>query len=188
MDIINFAKDYLNDLAIIKDKIDLDAFTKITDVLLRAHKERRQIFVLGNGGSASTASHLACDLNKCACENTEKKFKVISLCDNIPTMLAIANDIDYESVFSYQLENFFEKGDIVLGISGSGNSENVIKAVEYCNANEGLSIGISGFDGGKLAKTANIPLVIPSHDMQKVEDYHMILCHILMRSLKGNIE
>lgn len=188
MDIIDFAKQYLEDIAAIKEKIDLETFSKITKVLLKAHQDKKKIFVLGNGGSASTASHLACDLNKCACENKKNKFKVISLCDNIPTMLAIANDIDYESVFSYQLENFFEKGDIVLGISGSGNSGNVIKAVEYCNANQGISIGISGFNGGRLAKTANIALVIPSHDMQKIEDYHMILSHVLMRSLKEKIE
>jgi len=188
MNVKNFAEDYLSELFSIKNNIDFDVLEKIADTLFDAFKKGKRVFVFGNGGSASTASHMACDLNKCACENSEKKFKVISLSDNIPTMLAIANDLNYESLFSYQLKNFFEEGDIAIGISGSGNSQNVIEAIDYCNKNNGTTIGISGFDGGKLYQKAEIPMLIPSHDMQKIEDYHMIFVHILMRTLKNTIE
>ena len=188
MNIETFAVSYLDELMEIKNKLDIKTFTKITEILFDAYNNGKKIFVFGNGGSASTASHFACDLNKCACENSEKKFKVISLADNIPTMLAIANDINYESIFSYQLANFFEKGDLAVGISGSGNSENVIKGINFCNEHGGTTIGISGFGGGRLAETAQIPMIIPSSDMQKTEDYHMILVHIFMRALKNIIE
>lgn len=188
MNIKDFALNYLDELIEIRKGIDLDAFEKITGVMLAAYKEKRQIFVFGNGGSASTASHLACDINKCACENRDKKFRVISLADNIPTMLAIANDINYESIFSEQIKNYFQEGDIAIGISGSGNSENVLRAIEYCNKNKGTTIGITGFQGGRLASMVEIPLVVPSNDMQKIEDYHMIIVHILMRALKETIE
>ena len=113
----------------------------------------------------------------------DKKFKVICLNDNIPTMLAYANDLSYQSVFVEQLKNFLQSGDVVIGISGSGNSENVIRALMFAKEKGARTIGLTGFDGGKLARVADIPFVVDINDMQKVEDVHMIVVHILMQYL-----
>lgn len=113
----------------------------------------------------------------------EKKFKVICLNDNIPTMLAYANDLSYEKVFVEQLKNFLQPGDVVIGISGSGNSENVIQAVLYAKENQAKTVGLTGFNGGRLAQLVDIPLIASIHDMQKVEDVHMIVVHMIMQYL-----
>ncbi len=137
------------------------------------------VYVMGNGGSASTASHMANDLNKAACMNKKKKFRVVSLTDNIPIIMAWANDDSYDVVFVEQLKNFLSKGDVVIGISGSGNSANVLKAVEYANANGNLTIGLTGIGGGKLSSIAALTLVIADDSMQRVEDFHLMVMHIL---------
>ena len=128
---------YLNQL---KDLIDIfphDRFEEIGRVLLEAYDHKRQIFVMGNGGSGTTASHFVCDINKGSCFEHEKKFKVVCLNDNIPTILAYANDLSYDKIFVEQLKNFLNEGDIVIGISGSGNSENVLHAVSYAKEKGG---------------------------------------------------
>jgi D-sedoheptulose 7-phosphate isomerase len=138
---------------------------------------------MGNGGSASTASHFACDINKGCCLDLPKKFKMICLNDNLPSIMALANDIDYRSVFVEQLKNFFESGDLVIGISGSGNSENVLNAVQYARQNGGTTVGFSGYSGGKLAEMVDTAFVARVDDMQKVEDLHMILVHMIMQAV-----
>ena len=142
---------------------------------------------MGNGGSASTASHLACDINKNVCLGLKKRFKVICLNDNIPTMLAYANDLSYKDVFLEQLKNFFWAGDMVMGISASGDSKNVLKAISYASENGGKTIGLCGFQGGKLAEIVDIPLIIQGDDMQKIEDVHLIVVHMLMQALNRKI-
>ena len=117
-----FARQYLNDLNGLLDGFDTEAFDRIVNSILDAYSDEQAIFIMGNGGSASTASHFACDINKGCCLDLDKKFKVICLNDNIPTLLAYANDLDYASVFVEPLINFFRAGDLVIGISGSGNS------------------------------------------------------------------
>jgi D-sedoheptulose 7-phosphate isomerase len=183
---------YLDRLKALIDTLDLDAFDQMVNHILEAYQRRARIFVMGNGGSGATASHLACDINKGCCIDLDNKFKVICLNDNIPTMLALANDIAYEVVFEEPLKNFFNPGDLVIGISGSGNSENVLRAVRYASDHQGLTIGWSGFGGGKLAEMVDLPLVVASHDMQQVEDIHMIFTHMLMQSvyaaLHGDID
>jgi D-sedoheptulose 7-phosphate isomerase len=156
----------------------------VAEAFLKAYNDEKHIFVMGNGGSASTASHLACDINKGVSFGQEKRFKVICLNDNIPTMLAYANDLSYEDMFLEQLKNFFRAGDVVMGISGSGNSKNVLKAVSYAAENNGKTIGLCGFQGGELATLADIPLIVRSDDMQKIEDVHMIVVHMLMQALQ----
>jgi D-sedoheptulose 7-phosphate isomerase len=151
--------------------------------MMYAYNDEKQIFIMGNGGSGSTASHFTCDINKGCCLDMSKKFKVICLNDNIPTMLAYANDLSYEKVFVEQLKNYLQPGDLVIGISGSGNSENVLQAVSYARDMKAKTIGFSGFDGGRLAETVDIPLVASINDMQKVEDVHMIVVHMLMQYL-----
>jgi D-sedoheptulose 7-phosphate isomerase len=136
---------------------------------------------MGNGGSGSTASHWACDLNKGCCLGLEKKFKTICLNDNLPTMMAYANDCSYDDIFVEPLKNFFQPDDLVIGISGSGNSQNVLNAIEYANEKGGRTIGLCGYEGGKLHDMVDLSLLAHVNDMQKVEDLHMIIVHISMQ-------
>lgn len=173
--------DYLEGLKEVLDIFPHDKFGEIIGSLMSAYNEGKHVFIMGNGGSGSTASHFACDINKGCCMDIEKKFKVVCLNDNIPTMLAYANDLSYDKVFVEQLKNFLQEGDIVIGISGSGNSENVIQAVSYAKENKAKTIGLTGFDGGRLAQVVDIPLIASVNDMQKVEDVHMIVVHMIMQ-------
>lgn len=178
-----FSLEYIDELKEVLDNFPHGQFVQIVDAFLEAYDNEKQIFVMGNGGSASTASHLACDINKGVCSGLEKRFKVICLNDNIPTLLAYANDLSYEDVFLEQLKNYFQPGDVVVGISASGNSENVLKAITYAARNRGKIIGLCGFQGGELAKIVDIPLIVRSDDMQKVEDVHMVVVHMLMQKI-----
>ena len=178
-----FSLEYLDELKGLLDTFPHDRFEETASAILTAYDDEKHIFIMGNGGSGSTASHFACDINKGCCFHVDKKFKVICLNDNIPTMMAYANDLSYDKVFVEQLKNFLKPGDVVIGISGSGNSENVIQAVLYAKENGAKTIGLTGFEGGKLAGTADIPLIASINDMQKVEDVHIIVVHMLMQYL-----
>jgi D-sedoheptulose 7-phosphate isomerase len=183
MDFDKFADQYIDRLKKVMDQFDGKAFAKMVRQLLDTYSRGAQIFVMGNGGSGATASHLACDINKGCCIDLEKKFKMICLNDNIPTLLALANDLSYEAVFEEQLKNFFNPGDLVIGISGSGNSENVLRAIGFAALNGGQTIGWSGFGGGRLAGMVDLPFVVDSHDMQQVEDAHMVVAHMIMQAV-----
>ena len=183
MDIQHFTSDYLSGLKDVLDRFDYEGFEQTVNMVLSAYDNETHIFVMGNGGSGSTASHFACDINKGCCIDLDKKFKMICLNDNVPTMLALSNDISYESVFVEQMKNFFKPGDLVIGISGSGNSENVLRAIQYAKDNGGRTIGFSGYSGGKLADMVDVSLVARVDDMQKVEDVHMIIVHIIMQAV-----
>jgi len=183
MNLLEFSNTYLTDLKAVLDGFDHTSFEEIIRRILDAYRNGNRIFTMGNGGSGSTASHFACDINKGCCMDLTKKFKVICLNDNMPTMLALANDVSYEAVFLEQLKNFFEPGDLVMGISGSGNSENVLQAIRYARNNSGRTIGLSGFSGGKLADLADVSFVARVDDMQKVEDIHMIVVHMIMQAV-----
>ncbi|MDP2647330.1 MAG: SIS domain-containing protein [Desulfobacterales bacterium] len=178
-----FSNKYIDELKITLEAFNHAQFEKIVNRMLDAFEQGKHIFVMGNGGSGSTASHFACDINKGCCYDLEKKFKVICLNDNIPTMLALANDISYQAVYVEQLKNFFNPGDLVIGISGSGNSENVLEAIRFANAKSGFTIGLCGFSGGKLAQIVHEAFIVPSDDMQKIEDVHMIVVHIIMQAV-----
>ena len=178
-----FSFDYLNELKDLLDIFPHDRFDEIVKAIIEAYNNQKQIFVMGNGGSGTTASHFVCDINKGSCMGLEKKFKVICLNDNVPTILAYANDLSYDKIFVEQLKNFLNEGDIVIGISGSGNSENILHAVSYAKEKGARTIGLTGFDGGKLAKIVDIPFIAAVNDMQKVEDMHMIVVHMLMQYL-----
>ena len=180
-----FARQYLNGLNGLLDGFDTEAFDRIVNSILDAYSDEQAIFIMGNGGSASTASHFACDINKGCCLDLDKKFKVICLNDNIPTLLAYANDLDYASVFVEPLINFFRAGDLVIGISGSGNSENVVRAIRYASENGGKTVGLTGYSGGKLGQLVDIAYVAASDDMQKIEDVHMIIVHMIMQAVHG---
>ena len=186
MDIKSFAKNYLAEIKKTLNLIEGDLLSKIeriTVLLEEAKNKKNRIFIMGNGGSGSTASHFAEDLSKGTVVGDSLRFKAISLTDSIPTILAWANDTSYDDIFVEQLKNLMEPGDVVIGISGSGNSKNVIKAIEYANQKGGITIGFSGYDGGKLIKCAQINIHVPSFSMQRVEDIHMLVAHLLMSLL-----
>jgi D-sedoheptulose 7-phosphate isomerase len=160
--------------------LDVDAINDALNLLLEVWERRGRIYIFGNGGSASTASHFQNDFNKGVSEHVEKKFRFHCLNDNIATIMAIANDIGYDEVFRFQLQGQLEPGDIVIAISGSGNSKNVINAVEYARSQGNKVIGITGFDGGKLKKLSDVSLHAPVNSMQVTEDIHMIFDHLMM--------
>lgn len=183
IDLKDFAKQYLNGLRSVFENFDFGAFGAIVGCILEAYRRDQTIFTMGNGGSASTASHFAADINKGCCLDLEKKFKLICLNDNICTLLALANDISYNSVFVEPLKNFFRQNDVVIGISGSGNSRNVLEAIRYAKERGGKTIGLTGFSGGKLADLADIAFIADVDDMQKVEDLHLIVVHMIMQAV-----
>ncbi len=166
----------------------------IKDIAIAIEKtadDGKTVYIMGNGGSASTSSHMATDLNKTAIIENKKRFKVISLNDNVPIMTAWANDSSYDLIFVEQLKNFLSDGDVVIGISGSGNSPNVVKAISYANAKGNITIGITGAinpGGGALGKLSKIPLVVPDNLMYRLEDFHLILNHALVYAFKHNGE
>lgn len=155
----------------------------VVDTLKAAHTDGRQVFLLGNGGSAATASHVAEDLQKSIKEHTGKRFKVMSLADSTPLICAWANDNGYDCIFAEQLDSFLEPGDVVIAISGSGNSPNVLRAVEKANAMGAITIGWTGFEGGRLAALAQKSIVVNSDNMQRIEDVHMVLGHLVFACL-----
>ena len=120
-------------------------------------------------------------MNKGAGDRLDKRFRMVCLNDNVPSVLAYANDVSYDDVFVEQLKNFIDPGDVVIGISASGNSENVIRALEHANACGAVSAGLAGFDGGRVARTAQMSVVVPLSDVQKIEDVHLMLTHIIMQ-------
>ena len=177
-------KNYYNNLSNAINKISVDEIENCAKVLIKAHKNNNNIFICGNGGSASTASHFACDINKGVSYGLEKRFKIIPLTDNFATITAYSNDLNYEMIFVEQIKNFFQEKDVLIAISGSGNSKNVIKAVEFVNQNNGISIGWTGYDGGKLKEITNFSINANYNDMQICEDMHMSLVHVLMKVIR----
>lgn len=164
----------------ILDSLCISDINTVMNVLENARMNKKQIFICGNGGSASTASHFQGDFNKGISYTQDIKYNVQCLSDNIPMMTAIANDIGYDSVFVVPLVNKLNLGDILIGISGSGNSENVIKAFEYAKENSAVTIAFTGYDGGKLKNIADYNVHIPIDNMQITEDVHLILNHMMM--------
>lgn len=163
------------------DKLNRKELNEAMNALLSHYEKGSTVFVFGNGGSSATASHMVCDFNKGTCYELEKKFNFVCLNDNIPMMMAVANDVGFEDVFYYQLQGKVKKGDLVLAISGSGNSHNVIKAVTYAKAMGAEIMGMTGYDGGKLAAMSDYKLHVPADDMQITEDLHMGFDHMIMQ-------
>ncbi len=160
----------------------------ISEQIWRAYLKGHQIFVMGNGGSASIASHFACDLGKSTALDGQPRFRVQSLNDNVPLLTALANDLGYENVFKEQMRNLARKGDIVIAISSAGNSENIVRAVEFANEIGAISVAITGFGGGRVNKIAKFSLVLDSEDYGVVETIHMFVCHTLAFAFKDRVE
>jgi len=166
-------------------KNDSQTIEAIYNAIKKCVDNGNRIFLLGNGGSAATASHFVCDLNKTATRKHLKKAKAFALNDNTPSVFAISNDIGFEHVFEEQLITLLDKNDIVIAISGSGNSENIINAVNFAKNLGSIVLGLTGFEGGKLKKLCDICLVIPSDKMYHIEDGHLLINHIITYLFTG---
>jgi len=162
---------------------------QVADKLFEAYRDCRRIYIFGNGGSAALASHFACDLGKGTSFDgrSQKRFRVMSLTDNLPLLTAWANDTSYELVFAEQLQNFVEPGDVVFAISGSGNSPNVLHGLKVAREAGAFNIGLGGFHGGKMKPLCDLYIVIPSDNMQIIEDFHVSVTHALFTLLCSRI-
>lgn len=183
--LIAHADEYRDKLFTLFDKIDFFVLEKITETIVNAYKDDKTIYVAGNGGSAATASHYQVDFGFFVRYFKKKRIKVRSLTDHSPLMTAIGNDNSYEEVFTQQMQDHFNEGDVLIAISASGNSMNVVKAAEYATSLGGTSIGLVGFEGGKLKDSCDICLFTPNPkgDYGPIEDLHIILCHMLVSYL-----
>ena len=188
--------EYLEEVSEIAEKLDRGSIDGAIEILYQAWKHDNQVFTIGNGGSASTATHLACDLNKWVSDEAARKFRAFSLVDNIPLVSALTNDNGWGDIYSEQLRNFFRKGDVVVAISvhgGSGSdkagpwSQNLLKAVKYAKDNGGKVIGLAGFDGGVLKTASDACVVVPAHSTPHVEGMHLVLTHLICEQLRERI-
>ena len=180
MDYRNEIKDYIRIETEVLGKLEVEAINDALNLLYDTLQKEGNVYIFGNGGSSATASHFQNDFNKGISEHTQKKFRFQCLNDNIATLMAVANDIGFEEVFRFQLMGKLKPEDIVIAISGSGNSENVIRAVEYAKEQDCKVIGLTGYTGGKLRELSDISLHVPVNSMQITEDLHMVLDHLMM--------
>jgi D-sedoheptulose 7-phosphate isomerase len=171
---------YLDDLKGIINSIEPGDLEEVIEVIKKTREEDKRIFVFGNGGSAATASHFAADFGKNAFKGDTNRFKIISLSNNISSITACGNDIGFETVFEEQLKNLMHDGDLIMCISASGNSPNIIKAVEYAKSRNGYIIGLTGFDGGKVREISDININIDSDSYEQIEDMHLVIAHIIV--------
>lgn len=181
-------RQYLNEVQSVFNRLPLEALDEAIDVLLSANYVGSTIFTLGNGGSAATASHFACDLAKGAIVPGCPRFRVVALTDNVPLITAWSNDVAYEDIFAEQLNGLMARGDVVVAFSGSGNSPNVLRAVALARQRGGITIGFSGFDGGQLSRMVDVPVVVPCHCMEQIEDIHMVMCHLTSTTLRQRLQ
>ena len=188
-DYISEIKTYLEHEIDTLKALDVNEINAALNLLLETFENGNTVFVFGNGGSSATASHFQNDFNKGVSEHTKKKFNFQCLNDNVATVMAVANDIGFDEVFRFQLIGHMRPGDVALAISGSGNSRNVINAVEYAKEQGAKVIGLTGFGGGKLKELSDVSMHVPVNSMQITEDIHMVFDHLMMsifyRSLAG---
>jgi D-sedoheptulose 7-phosphate isomerase len=182
------AEQYFTELRRVIGDLSHDAIHRIVDALMDAYENGRTVYLCGNGGSAALASHLACDLGKGTSRcNREKRFRVLALTDNLPTLTAWANDSSYEDVFSEQLKNFVQPHDVAFAISGSGNSKNVLSALRVAREARATTIGIAGFQGGAMRSLCDHCAIVPSNDMQIIEDLHLAIAHSVFRMVHARM-
>src|SRR6266567_3701834 len=176
---MTFPQQYKSELLKAIESIELDKVNQAIELFRDARANGRHIFVCGNGGSASTASHFACDIVKGASYNRDSRFRIMALTDSMATITAYSNDVSYDCVFAEQLKNFAQPGDLVMCISGSGNSPSVLRAIEYANSIGCKTIALTGRDGGKLGPLAQLGIQVAVPHMGRIEDAHMIVCHMI---------
>lgn len=182
--------DYFDRLTDAIKHIDIESLENIVNILLKAREEGKTTYIFGNGGSAANASHIAGDFLKGISYGLEKRFRVHCLNDNMAATTAITNDLTYDEVFVEQLKTFLNPGDVVIGISGSGNSENVLKAMEWAGRNKAHTVGVVGYKGGKLINMVETAVLAPITDMEITEDIHIIVFHAIkqhiIKKIKGD--
>ena len=193
----NFVRNFLKEFADITGRFPVDDVNKAIDLIFDVWRNDGKVFIIGNGGSASTATHFACDLAKTASVEGKKRFKVISLTDNVPLLTALMNDEGPASIFVEQLRNLLEKGDLVIAVSvhgGSGQdkagpwSQNLLAALQYAKDNGARTIGLAGFDGGAFKEMADVCIVVPANSTPYVESWHATLEHLISSCLKEKIQ
>jgi len=177
-------KSYISEVRATLEKLPADGIAHVVGLLDEARRKGKGVFIFGNGGSAATASHFACDLAKGAIREGKPRIKAFDLTDNVPLISAWANDSAYENIFAEQLENFIEAGDIAIAISGSGNSQNILNGVEVAKRKGATTIGITGFEGGKLKALVDVAVVVPSNSMEQIEDIHLLIEHVITTCLR----
>jgi D-sedoheptulose 7-phosphate isomerase len=175
---------YLLETADLLSRIQVSAIEENISLLYKAWKQGRKVFIIGNGGSASTASHMANDLSKGAIVPEKPRVKAIALTDNISLISAWANDTSYENIFKEQLENLLGESDVVIGISASGNSPNILRAIEFAKRQGAVTIGWTGGSGGRLKDLADLAVLVPSDDVGMIEGCHMVLDHLVTSELR----
>jgi D-sedoheptulose 7-phosphate isomerase len=182
-----FVEDYFERLRRLIDKMPVERIEAIGEILLDAYRHDKQVFVVGNGGSAATASHMACDLGKNTIQPNVRRFRITSLTDNVPLLTALANDGGYGQVFSEQLMNLIRPGDVLIALSGSGRSPNILEAIRYARSQSATVVALLGFDGGEAVALADEYVLVPSDDYGLIEDMHMILDHVLTGYFKRRL-
>jgi len=180
----NIIREYFDQIAEILQNFDTRNIATMIEFMEKARVRNKNIFVLGNGGSAATVNHFVCDLGKNAIEGDVGRFKIISLCDNIETITAFGNDLGYEHVFEERLKNLMNPGDFIIAVSASGNSENVLCAVQYAKAKKGTIISLTGAVGGKLKVLSDYNIPIDSVVTEQIEDLHLIIEHSIVTVYK----
>jgi D-sedoheptulose 7-phosphate isomerase len=178
---------YLDRLQTAIDSVPRDRLVALGETLYRAYRNEKQVFTAGNGGSASTASHMAADLGKNTIGPNMPRFRIVSLSENAAIVTALANDLGYESVFSEQLTNLIRAGDVLIVVSASGNSPNILRAIRYAQKQSAEVVGLLGFDGGAAARLVDLPIVVPSTEYGVVEDVHLIINHMLVDFFKTRL-
>jgi D-sedoheptulose 7-phosphate isomerase len=178
---------YLRQMMHTLSEVPVEKIERIIELIQQAYVDEKQIFILGNGGSASTASHFCCDLAKGTVVDGKRRLRVISLTDNVALLTAYANDLGYESVFVEQLKNLLQENDLVICITGSGKSPNVLSAIEYANKRGATTIGLLGFDGGLAKGMIKEHITLRNHNYGQVEDLHMILAHVISQCFKERV-
>jgi len=186
LDLKKFYHEYTDSLKNSLDKVDLKKLSNIANILIKQFKNKKKIFVCGNGGSAAIANHYICDYLKLIRYNTKFKPKILSLSDNVETLTAISNDHHYSEIFKYQAESLADKGDIFIIISSSGNSDNVIKLAKWAKRKKNKVISFTGFNGGKLKNLSYLNININQKNYGRVEDSHHILMHLIMHFIVLN--
>lgn len=183
-------KEYKNYTQRALDSVDEAEVEKLIDALYDAYQREATVYVIGNGGSAANASHFAQDLAKGTCRdmNQERRIRALSLTDNFAFFSALGNDEGYDQVFVQQLRTFCRPGDLLVAISGSGNSPNILRAIEYANDNGVATIGITGFSGGTLRSIAGATVHVPLNDMCTAESIHSVVCHYVILRLQEKMK
>lgn len=183
--VLESVNSYLAQVADVLGKLPVEALERMIHRLEEARSRRQQVFICGNGGSAATAIHFASDLAKGVLAVNKPPIRAESLCDNIALLTAWANDVSYDEIFAQRMAPWVKAGDVLIAISGSGNSQNVLRAVDLARTVGATTIGLTGFEGGKLKGMVDISITVPCDSMEQTEDIHLLLCHLITTCLRN---